>query len=201
MKNKFDNFKEVIKTSAIYEIYTDCKFFFQKHKYLPLLLVTIILSVSLMLVPLFNDNKYSLRRTEPINNLESNVMYIPIYVTITGEVKNPGIYEMTEKDRINDLVLKAGGFTSKASTDNINLSQKLSDEQYIKIPSIDEVKVNSNEILSPNIGIININTASVNELTKLPNIGESTAKEIVKYRENKGGFNRLEEWGVLNELW
>ncbi len=40
---------------------------------------------------------------------------------------------------------------------------------------------------------IDINTAGVDELTKLYGIGEVTAYEIVKYREQNGGFNNIEE--------
>lgn len=40
---------------------------------------------------------------------------------------------------------------------------------------------------------ININTASLLELTRLPGIGRSIAERIVAYREEKGSFKRIEE--------
>ncbi len=40
---------------------------------------------------------------------------------------------------------------------------------------------------------ININKASVEELTKLPGIGEKTAKKIVEYRQKYGGFKKIED--------
>ncbi|MGC2238275.1 MAG: helix-hairpin-helix domain-containing protein [Pyrinomonadaceae bacterium] len=39
---------------------------------------------------------------------------------------------------------------------------------------------------------ININTASASELEKLPHIGAKTAREIIKYRDNFGGFRKPE---------
>lgn len=41
--------------------------------------------------------------------------------------------------------------------------------------------------------IININTASEQELEKLNGIGESMAKRIINYRETHGGFSSKEE--------
>jgi competence protein ComEA len=40
---------------------------------------------------------------------------------------------------------------------------------------------------------ININTAGVNELIKLPGIGEKTAEKIIQLRSERGKFIRLEE--------
>ena len=40
---------------------------------------------------------------------------------------------------------------------------------------------------------ININTAGVNELIKLPGIGEKTAEKIIQLRNDRGKFKRLDE--------
>ena len=40
---------------------------------------------------------------------------------------------------------------------------------------------------------ININKATEEELDTLPGIGESTAKKIIEYREEKGTFKNIEE--------
>ncbi|ACL75725.1 helix-hairpin-helix domain-containing protein [Ruminiclostridium cellulolyticum] len=39
--------------------------------------------------------------------------------------------------------------------------------------------------------LVNINKASQAELEELPNVGPSTAKAIIEYREQKGGFTKL----------
>jgi competence protein ComEA len=41
--------------------------------------------------------------------------------------------------------------------------------------------------------LIDINAASVEELTELPRIGEVVAKRIIEYRENNGPFSSVEE--------
>ncbi len=42
-------------------------------------------------------------------------------------------------------------------------------------------------------GTININTASKEELTKLPGVGEGMAEKIILYRDEHGGFKKKEE--------
>ncbi|WP_237036293.1 helix-hairpin-helix domain-containing protein [Mediannikoviicoccus vaginalis] len=118
-----------------------------------------------------------------------------VYVHIDGEVVNPGLYKLTTDDRVNDLLVLAGGATDKASLKDVNLAKRLEDEMKIYIPSKDEI--GSNEVsgqsgLSSSTGKINLNTASKDELKTLPGIGDSRADEIIRYRENTG-FSKLED--------
>lgn len=46
--------------------------------------------------------------------------------------------------------------------------------------------------VAPSTGAININTASVEELERLPRIGRKTAEAIVKFRAENGPFRRVE---------
>lgn len=41
--------------------------------------------------------------------------------------------------------------------------------------------------------LVNINTATLEELTELPRIGESLGKRIIEYREKNGDFAGIEE--------
>lgn len=51
------------------------------------------------------------------------------------------------------------------------------------------IKEFKNSIIDP----VNINTASIDELTELPGVGESTAEKIILYREEKNGFKKTDE--------
>ncbi len=42
-------------------------------------------------------------------------------------------------------------------------------------------------------GSINLNTAGLNDLVKLPGIGEKTAEKIIQLRNERGGFKRIQE--------
>lgn len=46
---------------------------------------------------------------------------------------------------------------------------------------------------SVELGKVNINTASINELTLLPGIGKTKAIEIIDFREKYGKFTRIED--------
>ncbi len=118
-----------------------------------------------------------------------------VCVHIDGEVVNPGLYKLTTDDRVNDLLVLAGGATDKASLKDVNLAKRLEDEMKIYIPSKDEI--GSNEVsgqsgLSSSTGKINLNTASKDELKTLPGIGDSRADEIIRYRDNTG-FSKIED--------
>lgn len=120
-----------------------------------------------------------------------------IYTHITGEIKKPGVYKMKAGTRMDDLVKEAGGLTDDADINQINLSEKLVDEERIIVPS----KSGSSEegITSAAIDAktkkININKASLSELMTLPGVGEKTAQKFIDYREQKK-FKKIED--VMN---
>lgn len=63
-----------------------------------------------------------------------------IFVEIKGAVANPGVYEASSDEIINDIITKAGGLNDDAYTDNINLSKKVSDELVIYVYTEDEMQ-------------------------------------------------------------
>ncbi|MBS5307338.1 helix-hairpin-helix domain-containing protein [Clostridium tertium] len=122
-----------------------------------------------------------------------------IVVEIKGEVVNPDVYEISEGSIIRDLITKAGGLTNEANIGKINRADKLRDNQLIVIPNKNELSnANTNINVSKEgntaeEGIININTASLEELQKINGVGEVKAKSIINYREKNGGFKSIDE--------
>ncbi len=118
-------------------------------------------------------------------------------VYISGEVVNPGVYDISTGDRIDDIINYAGGVTEEANITYINLAEIVTDEQHIIIPNDEQVSesttVNGNTNSNTTSSKININKASVSELTQLNGVGEATAKSIVEYRETNGKFNSIED--------
>ena len=188
---KYSDFKEKLTTTATYETYIDTKAFIKRHKFLFPILLVINFLIILALVPVFHNIIHKPQNTGQIQvNSPDTEFEQKIYVTVAGEVNKPGMYEMTTENRVADAIEQAGGITDKAYTNDINLDQKLSDEQYIKVPSYEETITYSPTVFT---GIVNINTASIEELCKLPGIGEYTAYNIIEYRENAGNFERIED--------
>lgn len=124
---------------------------------------------------------------------ESSTEPIKIYVHICGEVNNPGVYELAEGSRIFEAVEAAGGFTEEAAQASLNLAQVISDEEQIVILTQDEAAEKARQEREQAAGIVNLNTASKEQLMTLPGIGESRAEDILRYRQESGGFQAIEE--------
>lgn len=132
------------------------------------------------------------------------------YVDVKGAVNKPGVFEFKNGDRVIDAINKAEGVRKTGDTSNINLSKRLTSEMVVYIYTSKEIKdgtknINCNttcncEIVDVNNCVenkntkkININTASITELQTLSGIGESKAKDIIKYREDNGNFKDVED--------
>mgnify|MGYP001152331882 CR=1 FL=1 len=102
-----------------------------------------------------------------------------ITVDIKGAVLNPGVYIMDVDSRMYQLIDKAGGVLKDANLDHINLAMFLSDAKSYTVPKEGEaIPVIENPL-------ININEASIERLSSLPNIGPSTAQAIIDFREDE----------------
>ncbi|MCD8151822.1 MAG: helix-hairpin-helix domain-containing protein [Clostridiales bacterium] len=121
-----------------------------------------------------------------------------VCVYICGAVAAPGVYELSSTDRIYRLVEMAGGLTQDADARSVNLAQTVEDGEMIYIPTVDEAAeeagtAETESSASSDDGRVNINTASVSELTALSGIGDAKAAAIVAYREEHGAFQSVEE--------
>ncbi len=149
---------------------------------------------------------------------EEKTEEIKVIIDIKGEVVNPGVYELTTQNNVNDAINMAGGLTKKSDTSNINLSKKLSDEMVIIVYSKEQIKkmkekdeivcepcnnacikeddekskLDNNENSKTN-SKININTATKEELLLLNGIGEAKAEAIIEYRTKNGNFTNVED--------
>ena len=57
-----------------------------------------------------------------------------LYIHVCGEVAAPGVYELPAGSRMYEAVEKAGGMTSKAAQEYVNLAQAIEDGQQLRIP-------------------------------------------------------------------
>lgn len=120
-----------------------------------------------------------------------------VIVHVSGAVISPGVYRIEGSMRVADAIEAAGGFCSNASDDNLNLAEPLADGEKITVLTRKQVKKLNNKASSDKTGenseLININTASKEELMTLPGLGEAKADAVIKYREDNGGFKNTEE--------
>ncbi len=94
-----------------------------------------------------------------------------VIVTLSGEVLNPGKYEIEKGYFLNDAIVKAGGVTTSADVNCFDYYLMINENINIYIPKISEdIKVS-------------LNDADFDELTTLSGIGNILAERIIEYRE------------------
>lgn len=139
-----------------------------------------------------------------------------LYIHVCGEVAAPGVYELPAGSRMYEAVEKAGGMTSEAAQEYVNLAQAIEDGQQLRIPSREEIRkyqetgkdvsgllgaggaarngsMSGSQKSGSSAALINLNTASKEELMTLNSIGAARAEAILSYREQKGGFRTIED--------
>ncbi|MDM5307453.1 helix-hairpin-helix domain-containing protein [Peribacillus frigoritolerans] len=127
-----------------------------------------------------------------------------IKVDVKGAVKSPGIFTAQAGDRVIDLISSAGGFTEKADTDKVNFAQIIEDQMVIYVPEIGEEDKGNLENIQVGTsgdavtkgtsgGLVNLNTATQEDLQTLTGIGPSKADAILEYREKVGKFKEVDE--------
>jgi competence protein ComEA len=136
----------------------------------------------------------------------------PIAVDVTGAVTHPGLYKFPEGSRVQDAIDAAGGLLADANTTAINLAARLEDGQQLNIPykegaapvaateeplftfsSPGGVTAEPTSESSSGAELININTATVEQLDTLPGIGPTTAQKIIDYRATNGPFGTIDD--------
>lgn len=125
-----------------------------------------------------------------------------LFVHVSGAVQNPGLYELEMGSRIYDAIQAAGGLNDQAAEESVNLAQVIEDGSHITVLTKEQqqgggngAKASSTPGSSPSNtpALVNINTATVEELTTLKGVGEATAEKIVADREQNGSFKSKED--------
>ncbi|GLI87250.1 competence protein ComEA [Bacillus subtilis] len=130
------------------------------------------------------------------NNDESSET---IVIDIKGAVQHPGVYEMRTGDRVSQAIEKAGGTKEQADEAQVNLAEILQDGTVVYIPKKGEetaVQQGGGGSVKSDGGkgaLVNINTATLEELQGISGVGPSKAEAIIAYREENGRFQTIEE--------
>lgn len=121
-----------------------------------------------------------------------------LVVDVAGWVRRPGVYELTEGDRVIDALDSAGGARKGATLTGLNLAALLTDGQQVLVPEPVPKKLSDEELAasggeSPETAKINVNSADATELESLSGIGEVLAQAIIDFREKEGPFESVDQ--------
>lgn len=122
-----------------------------------------------------------------------------VVVHVAGAVDRPGVYELAAESRVGDAIEVAGGASSGAAIDVLNLAAQLADGSRVYVPLVGEevtgplVAGDPSASATDTEGPIDVNRSSAGELEALPGIGPATAAAIVTERERNGPFASFED--------
>lgn len=140
------------------------------------MMLLVLIGAGLYLFVSQNNENYLVAEDENLlaeKSVQEEKIVNKIKVEVKGEVALPGVYELDDESRLQDLIDAAGGFNEKAYYDNINLSMKLKDEMVLVVYNKDKVNKSSNNSNKTN----NVNKSSkVNTNTSISN--EADEKNI-----------------------
>lgn len=112
-------------------------------------------------------------------------------VEVAGAVAHPGVYSLSQGSRVADAIKAAGGYSPdvdpRQAEMQLNLAALIQDAQLIRVPRKSDSTASgaSPGPRASNGGLLDLNTATVEQLDTLPGIGPVTAQKIVAAREQQ----------------
>ena len=125
-----------------------------------------------------------------------------ILVHVLGAVAKPGVVTLDEGARVADAVTAAGGFRGDADPAELNLAAVLADGSQIVIGTKGaprgDVRVGPSNAApgsaSTTAGVlVDLNTATLDQLDTLPGVGPVLAQSIIDYRTKHAKFTKVEQ--------
>jgi len=117
-------------------------------------------------------------------------------VHVTGKVRRPGVITLPDGSRVTDALQAAGGIRGTAVAGSLNLARRLVDGEQIVVGSSAPPAAVASAPTDPAgtaTAVIDLNTATPEQLEGLPGVGEVLARRIAEYRAAHGGFRAVEQ--------
>jgi competence protein ComEA len=152
----------------------------------------------------------SVNSSSSSQTVTSSTIPLTILVDVAGEVIHPGVVVIAGGSRVIDALNAAGGPTSRADLDVVNLAAALVDGAQVYVPKHGETTKRAVTRPIPGVNLppqsigsstpgqavtepVDLNSATEQQLDTLPGVGPSTARAIITYRLQHGPFARVED--------
>jgi competence protein ComEA len=136
-----------------------------------------------------------------------------VVVDVVGRVRRPGLVRLSSGARVADAVAAAGGATNGAVTSRLNLARRLSDGEQILVPGARDAVPAAGTYAGPggetgaaftgqpptagSSSVVDLNTATEEQLDSLPGVGPVTAAKILTWRNQHQRFGSVDELGEV----
>jgi competence protein ComEA len=131
-------------------------------------------------------------------DLETAIREHEIYVLITGELKNPGVYAFDREPCLEEALARAGGCTANLMVKKQDTGRLFAQGMHVHMSREEKYVTVSTGTIPGTYKVtlqipISINTATQDDLDAIPYIGPSLARKIIEYRTKHGRFTILDE--------
>lgn len=143
-----------------------------------------------------------------------------IVVDVVGKVRHPGVYRLPGGSRVDDAITAAGGPARGMDLSAVNLARKLADGEQLAVgvPRADVAPVpgagGGGAGFGPGTGagsgsgaggvgsgaLLNLNTATLDQLDALPGVGPVLAQRILDWRAEHGGFRSVDDLNSVSGI-
>ena len=132
-----------------------------------------------------------------------------LMVHVVGQVRHPGVVRLPPGSRVLDAVRAAGGATTAADLNSLNLARPVADGEQIIVPKPGEAILSGGTAGAggsgtgaPGVGggLIDLNTADAAALDSLPGVGPVLAQRILDWRVEHGRFSSVDELGEVSGI-
>jgi len=119
-----------------------------------------------------------------------------LVVHVAGKVRDPGIVALPAGARVIDALQEAGGPRRGVDMSSLNLARPVADGEQIVVGAPAAVGAAPLPPAAPDastVAVVDLNTATAEQLEELPGVGPVTAASILDWRAEHGRFSSVEE--------
>jgi competence protein ComEA len=122
-----------------------------------------------------------------------------VLVDVAGRVRHPGVVQLPAGSRVIDALRKAGGARPRVDLTTLNLARVLADGEQILVGRTSAATgglAGASAAAAPPAGgtaMVNLNSATEEQLEALPGVGPVTAQKILDWRQTHGRFSAVDE--------